>query len=445
MNVHDTDRDTNAGHDGVLRRMRGASGTIAPPPALDGAAMAAAAVRKVRRRRLVTAVGGGVVGVLVLAAGALAVTGDLLAGPRALPGDDGTATASPTPSAEPSVRSSGSATAEPLDPPKGWQTGQFYGLAYAMPRDWGRPTPDGWEPADLSAGDWGTSELLELQRVNGEAVTGSFALRVDAYDPWFSYANEDEDVREHVDIPGAESAELLAGTAPTQDSTGVTDLEWVALKAQQSGGIWYTAWFTFPVGDEPDVMQFGREFAQTVAFTVPTDDIWALARSQGKDLSVHKADQNVPDSWETHSVNGLALAVPPDMAEGSPWEEETAEGLAEEELELSGSSRDSWMEADGVALDVDSYIDVNGRGAVSPLGFDGTLGGETVDIDGAGRVVLFESVSRGFPGGATTLDVELEIWDEELRSFWTVQARFPDTEEGRRTADRLLGSLRLTD
>ncbi|GAB3160537.1 hypothetical protein GCM10027059_08750 [Myceligenerans halotolerans] len=112
MNVHDTYGE----QDDVLRRMRAASGTITPPPALDGATMAAAAVRTVRRRRVAAAVSGGVVGVLVLAAGALAVTGDPLAEPWVLPGDDRPSTAPATPTSSPSsaARSTGDPATNPL-------------------------------------------------------------------------------------------------------------------------------------------------------------------------------------------------------------------------------------------------------------------------------------------------------------------------------------------
>lgn len=111
MNGHETTEK----QDDVLRRMRAASGTITPPPALDGATMAAVAVRKVRRRRVVTAVSGGVVGVLVLAAGAFAATGDLLAEPWVLPGDDRPTTAPTTPTPSPSAAAG--ATGDPATNP----------------------------------------------------------------------------------------------------------------------------------------------------------------------------------------------------------------------------------------------------------------------------------------------------------------------------------------
>ncbi|RPF22754.1 hypothetical protein [Myceligenerans xiligouense] len=109
------DRGTTESQDGVLRRMRAASGTITLPPDLDGATMAAAAVRNVRRRRVVSAVGGGVVGVLVLAAGAVAVTGDLRAEPWVLPGDDRPSTAPATPTSSPS--SAAGSTGDPATNP----------------------------------------------------------------------------------------------------------------------------------------------------------------------------------------------------------------------------------------------------------------------------------------------------------------------------------------
>jgi hypothetical protein len=92
---------------------------------------------------------------------------------------------------------------------------------------------------------------------------------------------------------------------------------------------------------------------------------------------------------------------------------------------------------------VDSYISVSGGAAASPLDAEGNGASETLEIDGAGRVDLDVYAGGGFPGGATALDVRLQIWDEELRRSWSATVRLPDTEEGRRTADIFLGSLRV--
>ncbi|GAB4084265.1 hypothetical protein GCM10028784_08950 [Myceligenerans cantabricum] len=415
MTSHDDNQDG-----AMLRRMRAVSGAITLPPVLDGATMAAAAVRKVRRRRVVAAVGGGVAGVLVLAALALAVTGDPLAGTRVLPGGDDKTTAPPsTPSTEPSAASA----AEPVQPPKGWTPVQFYGLSYAMPQGWEATDPlDSWmyygEQYWVGPGDAQRSFTVQIsETIEAEPL--------------------DETVhREFLDIPGAVTGELVVGFPPLPEGLPENApperfrQEVAVLTFQQSGGLWYTARFGVDAQSEVDVLALAHEFAGSLALTTSVQDVRASLGEYSDALPVREVRRNTPEAWEVVEAEGLRFALPPEVAEDDSWDE-----LGPEQAAQVPDGARGWTTPDGTAAGRHArvrFFPVPGSSLVAP-----ESGAETVDIDGAGRVDVrvYEE--------PTSLTGTVDVWDRELRHGWSLTFSWPATPEGRQDLAIFLGSVRI--
>lgn len=423
MNAHDTGGE----QDGVLRRMRAASGTITPPPALDGATMAAAAVRKVRRRRVVAAVGGGVVGVLVLAAGALAVTGEPLAGMRVLPGDDrSTAVRSvPAPSATPSAEPSAAVAAEAVKAPKGWTPAQFYGLSYAMPEGWeNTDPPDSW------------MYYGEQYWTQGGSAPGSFSLKVSDGGTIERDRMAETIRRESIDVPGAVTGELVVGFPPLPEDAPQDDLRQkvAVLTFQQSGGLWYAARFGFRAGDEVDVATLADEFADSLALTVSVQEVRADLMEYSEQLPVREVRRDTPDAWRVVETDGLRFALPPALAEDDSWDD-----LGPEQAEHLPDGARGWTTPNDVG-DGGSRVRFFPVPS-SPLIAPGS-GTETFDIPGAGRVdvMVHEEPTEN---GSTFLGTSVDIWDQELRHGWSLTITLPATTEGRESLATFLGSLRV--
>lgn len=419
MNVHDIREKQDAE---LVSRMRSAGSVITPPPSLDSVAMATSAVRNVRRRRTVLAVVGSVAGVVVAASGGLALTYDPASDGAVLPGA-GEASEAPVPSPAASVEPTPEETdPQPAKLPKDWQPAEFHGLAYAMPGTW-RETP--FEPDTT---DWNGPEQ-EVEAQGDETMTGSIAdtmfMRVDTQEPP-TWGRQGETRREDLDVPGAESATLAAGTDPT------SDMDWADLLIHHEDGLWYAVHLDF-VTDAAQPEQVVRGFSESLTFTSSAEEVReGLTGLQGSDgLPVIEVDRNTPSDWVEQELDGMRYAVPAGMSPDPMWEGADM-GDAEGWLVTDGVQ-------DGVDLEITVISEYDGYGATMAPPEDA----QAFQIDGAGRVEVTLRESEPWHNGATPLQLQFRVWDEEMAGVWDISATLPNTEEGRQTALRVLGSVRL--
>lgn len=417
MNVHDIRVKQDAE---LVSRMRSAGSVITPPPSLDSAAMATKAVRSVRRRRAVLVVVGSVAGVVVAASGGLALTYDPASEGALLPGAAEVSEApnpSPVVSVEPTPEETGP---QPAKLPKGWQAAEFSGLAYAMPGGWREI------PFEQDTVDWnGPGQEVEGDEGTAGSIADSMFMRIDTQEPP-TWGRDGETRREDLDVPGAESAKLAAGTDPT------SKLDWADLLIHHEDGLWYTVHLDF-LTDEAQPERVVRGFAESLAFTSSAEEVRAgLDGLQGSDdLPVIEVDRDTPSDWVAQELDGMRYAVPAGLAPDPMWE--------------GGDTGDAegWLLTDGVQDGVDLGITViseyDGYGATMAPPEDA----RTFQLDGAGRVQVTLRESEPWHNGATPLDLQFRVWDEELAGVWDITATLPNTQEGRQTALRILGSVRL--
>ena len=420
MNVH----DINAKQDEALvAGIRASGSTIEPPASLDPTAMAARAVRTVRRRRVVLAAVSGVAGVVLATAGGFALAYDPASNHAVLPGS-AEASAAPSPAASVGPTSE-EAEPRPAKIPPGWQAAEFRGLSYALPGAWSEAA------LDEDTTDWsGPGQEIEFEGDLGdEGMTGSIAdsmfMRTDLYEP-AAGERSGETLREQLDVPGAESAILTAGTDPD------SQIDWAVLLVHHDDGLWYTAKFEFVTqGARPD--QVARNFAESLAFTSSAQEVRdSVDGLQGSgDLPVIAIDRETPSDWVVHELNGMQYAVPAGMS-------------ADPLLETAGlEDTQGWLVDDGVQDGVDLSItalrEYDGYGATMAPPADA----QTFEIPGAARVEVTIRESEPWYNGATPLDVQFRVWDEQMSAVWDITATLPDTPEGEQTAMRILGSVRL--
>lgn len=420
MNVH----DINAKQDAALvADLRAVGSVIEPPRSLDAVTMAMRAVRNVRRRRIVQAIVGSAAGVVVAAAGGFALTYDAGSDQAVLPGSGETSDGpSPEASVEPTPTDTGP---QPAKVPRGWQAAEFRGLAYALPGGWS-PTPMGEDTADWS----GPGQRIELDGDPGaDGMAGSVAdsmfMRADLHSPTV-WERDGETRREELDVPGAESATLAVGTDPGSQAG------WAELLVHHEGGLWYTAHLDF-ITDDARPNQVARGFAESLAFTSSAQEVRdSIEGLQGSgDLPVIDVDRETPSDWAVHELGGMRYAVPPGMAFDPLLGGEGADGTQ------------AWLATDGVQEGVDLAVtairEYDGYGATMAAPEDA----QTFEIEGAGRAEVTLRESEPWHNGATPLDVQFRVWDEEMSAVWDITATLPNTPEGERTAARILGSVRL--
>lgn len=419
MNVHDIREKQDAE---LVSRMRSAGSVITPPPSLDSVAMATKAVRSVRRRRVVLVVVGSVAGVVVAASGGLALTYDPASDGAVLPGA-GKASEAPIPSPVASVEPTPEETGpQPAKLPQGWQAAEFNGLAYAMPGNWQE------FPFEQGTVDWnGPAQEIEAQgdETTAGSIVDSLFIRVDTQEPP-TWGRDGETRREDLDVPGAESAMLAAGTDPT------SNLDWADLLIHHEDGLWYSVHLDF-VTDAARPEQVTRGFAESLAFTSSAEEVReSLAGLQGSDdLPVIEVDRDTPPDWVEQELDGMRYAVPAGMSPDPLWEGADM-GDAEGWLVTDGVQ-------DGVDLGITAISEYDGYGATMAPPEDA----QSFQIDGAGRVEVTLRESEPWHNGATPLQLQFRVWDEKMAGVWDISATLPNTQEGRQTALRILGSVRL--
>ncbi len=418
MNVHDIHAKQD---EALVAGLRAAGSTIEPPKSLDSVAMATRAVRNVRRRRTALLVVGGAAGVVVAAAGALALTYDAAADRALLPGSSEVSEApSPVASVEPTPEET---VPQPAKLPSGWQPAEFRGLAYAMPGAWKTI------PYEEDSVDWsGPGQEVEIEGdLSDEGMTGSIAdsmfMRANLKKPG-EWPRNGETGRVELDVPGADSAVLATGTDPD------SQVDWADLLVHHTGGLWYSAHLEF-VTDAARPDQVVQGFAESLAFRSSAievrEDIEGLQGSG--DLPVVEVDRETPADWAVHELNGMRYAVPAGMS-ADPVD--------------AGEDFESWIVTDGVQdgvdIDITALREYDGYGATMDAPDDAL----TFQIEGAGRVEVTIRESEPWYNGATPLDVQFMIWDEEMSGVWAIHATLPDTPEGERTALRILGSVSIS-
>lgn len=419
MNVHDIYAKQDAA---LVAGLRAAGSTIEPPKSLDSVAMATRAVRTVRRRRTALVVAGGAAGVVVAAAGALALTYDAASDRVLLPGSSEVSEApSPVASVEPTPEET---VPQPAKLPAGWQPAEFRGLAYAMPGNWKVI------PYDEDSVEWsGPGQEVEIEGDPGnEGMIGSMA------DSMFMLASlkkpgewprNGETGRVELDVQGADRAVLVTGTDPDSQT------DWADLVVHHTGGLWYSAHLEF-VTDAARPDQVVQGFAESLAFTSSPievrEDIDGLQGSG--DLPVVEVDRETPADWEVHELNGMRYAVPA--------------GMSADPVDAALTDVETWMVPDGVQEGVDTNItalrEYDGYGATTTAPDDAL----TFQIEGAGRVQVTIRESEPWHNGATPLDVQFWVWDEDMSGSWGINATLPNTPEGERTALRILGSVSIS-
>jgi hypothetical protein len=420
MNVHDIRVKQDAE---LVSRIRSAGSGITPPPSLDSVAMATKAVRNVRRRRTVLVVVGGVAGAVLAASGGLALAYDPASEGAVLPGA-GEASEAPSPSPVVSVEPTPEETGpQPAKLPKGWQAAEFSGLSYAM--------PGSWREAQLEEDtmDW-TGPGQEFEAEGDETLAGSIAdtmfMRIDAQEPP-TWEREGKLHREEdLDVPGAESATLAAGADPASGQ------DWADLLIHHQDGLWYSVHLDF-VTDAARPEQVVRGFAESLAFTSSAEEVRATIEGlQGSDdLPVIEVDHDTPSDWVPQELDGMRYAVPAGMSPDPMWDGEDS-GVAEGWLVTDGVQ-------DGIDLDITVISEYSGYGATMAPPEDA----QSFQVAGAGRVEVTLRESEPWHNGATPLALQFRIWDEEMAGVWDISATLPNTEEGRQTALRILGSVRL--
>lgn len=417
MNVHDIHAKQDAA---MLAGLRAAGATIQPPGSLDPTTMAVRAVRNVRRRRVVAAVAGGVAGVLVAAAGGIALAYDPAADGAVLPGT-GEVSEAPVPSPAASVEPTPEETGpQPAKLPEGWQAAEFHGLVYALPGSW-RETPYEEDTADWSGP--GQEVVVPGDETAAGSIADSLFMRVDAQKPP-TWGRDGETRREELEVPGAESATLAAGTDPAGG------LDWADLLIHHEDGLWYSVHLDF-VTDAALPEQVVDGFAESLTFALTADEVRAgLDGLQGSgELPVLEVDRDTPPDWVEQELDGMRYAVPPGLSPDPMWEGwTTAEG---------------WLATDGVQegidLDITVISEYDGYGATMAPPEDA----QSFQVDGAARVQVTLRESTPWHNGATPLDLQFRVWDRELAGVWDITATLPNTPEGRQTALRILGSVRL--
>jgi len=419
MNVHDirVKQDTE-----LVNRMRSAGSVITPPPSLDSVAMATKAVRSVRRRRTVLVVVGSVAGAVVAASGGLALTYDPASEGAVLPGASEASEApspSPVASVEPTPEETGP---QPAKLPKGWQAAEFHGLSYAMPGSW-RETQ-----FEEDTTDWnGPGQEVEVE--GDETMAGSIAdsmfMRIDAQEPP-TWGRDGETRREDLDVPGAESATLAAGTDPASGQ------DWADLLIHHQDGLWYSVHLDF-VTDTAQSERVVGGFTESFAFTSSAEEVLeTIDGLQGSDdLPVIEVDRDTPSDWVAQELDGMRYAVPAGLSPDPMWDG------------ADTGDAEGWLLTDGVQDGVDLGITViseyDGYGATMAPPEDA----RAFQIDGAGRVEVTLRESEPWHNGATPLELQFRVWDEEMAGVWDISATLPNTQEGRQTALRILGSVRL--
>lgn len=417
MNVHDIHAKRDAA---MLAGLRAAGSTIEPPSSLDPTAMAVRAVRTVRRRRTVRMIAAGLAGVVVAVAGGLALTYDATSDSAVLPGS-GEVPAGPGPvtSVEPTPEPTGP---RPAKLPGGWQAAEFRGLSYALPGSWTVI------PFDEDSVEWsGPEQPVEVEGEGAENVTSTIAdslfMRADMHEPP-GWDRKGETRREELEVPGAESATLVAGTDPD------SQVDWADLLVHHEDGLWYSAHLEF-VTDAARPGQVAEGFAESLAFRTSAAEVReGIEGLQGSgDLPVIEVDRETPSDWVVREFQGLRYAVPAGMNADPAWQD--------------SSGAEGWLIPDGVQEGVDAVVtairEYDGYGATLPPPDDA----QTFEIEGAGRVEATVRESEPWHNGATPLDVQLRVWDEELSAVWDITATLPNTPEGKETAMRILGSVRL--
>ena len=418
MNVHDIHSKQDAA---LVAGMRAAGSKIEPPKSLDSVAMATRAVRNVRRRRTMLAVVGGVAGVVVAAGGALALLYDAAADRALLPGSSEVSAApSSVASVEPTPEETGP---QPAKLPAGWQPVEFRGLSYAMPGNW-RIVP--YEEDSVEWEGPGQEVAIEGDETIDDMIglmTDSMFMRADVKEP-APWLRNGETGREELDVPGADSAVLTTGTDPD------SPIDWADLLVHHEDGLWYSAHLAFETdAARPD--QVARGFAESLAFTSSAEEVReGIEGLQGSDdLPVIEVDRETPSDWVVHELNGMRYAVPAGMS-ADPVD--------------AGDDYESWLVTDGVQdgvdIDITALREREGYGATMAAPEDA----QTFEIEGAGRVEVSVRESEPWHNGATPLDVQFMIWDEEMSGVWGINATLPDNPEGERIALRILGSVSLS-
>jgi hypothetical protein len=419
MNVHDIHAKQNAA---VLAGLRAAGSTIEPPSSLDPTAMAVRAVRTVRRRRTVRMVAAGLAGAVVAVAGGFALTYDAASDRAVLPGSvEVSAGPSPVTSVEPTPEQTGP---RPAKLPGGWQAAEFRGLSYALPGSWVAI------PFDEDTTEWsGPEQSVEMEGAGSEDMTSTIAdslfMRADMHEPP-GWDRKGETRREELEVPGAESATLTAGTDPDSQD------DWADLLIHHEDGLWYSAHFEF-VTDAARPGQVAEGFAESLAFRMSAEEVReGIEGLQGSgDLPVLEVDRETPSDWMVREFQGMRYAVPGGMSADPLWQDEDPSGA------------EGWLVPDGVQEGVDIVVtairEYDGYGATLPPPEDA----QTFEIEGAGRVEVTVREAEPWHNGATPLDVQFRVWDEELSAVWDITATLPNTPEGEETAMRILGSVRL--
>lgn len=416
MNVHDIHSKQDAA---MMAGLRAAGSAIEPPTSLDPTTMAVRAVRTVRRRRTVRMVTVGLAGALIAVAGAFALTYDATPNDAVLPGS-GEASAGPSPAAsvEPTPAQTGP---RPAKLPGGWQAAEFRGLSYALPGDWTVI------PLDEDTAEWsGPEQPVEMEGEGSENMTSiadSLFMRADMHQPP-GWDRNGETRREELEVPGAESAALAAGTDPD------SQVDWADLLIHHEDGLWYSVHLEF-VTDAARADQVAEGFAESLAFTMSAEEVreGIEGLQGGGDLPVIEVDRETPSDWMVREFQGMRYAVPSGMGADPMWQD--------------SSGAEGWLVPDGVQEDVDVVVtairEYDGYGATLPPPDDA----QTFEIEGAGRVEVTVRESEPWHNGATPLDVQFRVWDEELSAVWDITATLPNTPEGEETAMRILGSVRL--
>ena len=310
---------------------------------------------------------------------------------------------------------------QPAKLPKGWQAAEFGGLAYAMPGGWREI------PFEQDTVDWnGPGQEVEGDEGQVGSIADSMFMRIDTQEPP-TWGRDGETRREDLDVPGAESAKLAAGTDPT------SKLDWADLLIHHEDGLWYTVHLDF-LTDEAQPERVVRGFAESLAFTSSAEEVPAgLDGLQGSDdLPVIEVDRDTPSDWVAQELDGMQYAVPAGLAPDPMWEG------------ADTGDAEGWLLTDGVQDGVDLGITViseyDGYGATMAPPEDA----RTFQLDGAGRVQVTLRESEPWHNGATPLDLQFRVWDEELAGgLADITATLPNTQEGRQTALRILGSVRL--
>jgi hypothetical protein len=418
MNVH----EINAKQDeAMVAVMRAAGSKIELPESLDSVAMATTAVRNVRRRRAVLVVVGGAAGIMVAAAGGLAMTYDAASSGTALLGSseasavpEASVAPSPVTSVEPTPEATGP---QPAKLPRGWQAAEFHGLSYAMPGDWNEVLAD-------DTVDWmGPGQEVEFDGEAAGYIADTLFMRADLKKP-ATWGRNGETRRQDLDVPGAQSATLAAGVDPD------SKIEWADLLIHQEDGLWYSVHLDF-VTEAARPIQVAQGFAESLAFTSSAEEVRAgIEGLQGSDnLPVIEVDRETPSDWAPQELNGMRYAVPA--------------GMSADPVDGGLEDVESWLVPDGVQDGVDLSItalqDYAGYGATMAAPKDA----QTFEIEGAGRVQVTLRESEPWYNGATPLDVQFRVWDEDMSAVWDITATLPNTPAGEETALRILGSVRI--